>query len=310
MIAPGLLTTVQDLGRWGTQSRGVPVAGPMDGYAHRVANALAGNSPDAATLEMTLAGPEIEFDDDRVVAVAGAPFDLTVDSEIVSMHRAIEVKRGARLKVRRCLKGARAYLAVGGGIAVPPVLGSRATHLRTAMGGFKGRALKAADVLPLGPPAVPPRHHPLDASASADYIPVEASLRLLRGPQADEFSEGAWRLLLRTTYTIDRQSDRMAFRLAGPPLPSEGVSEMISDATPMGTLQVLPSGRPLLLMADRQTTGGYPQIGTVCTADLRVAGQLAPGRSVSFTLCSMGDAMAALIAQERVVMRLEGGAAP
>jgi antagonist of KipI len=336
VIKPGLLTTVQDLGRWGFQSRGVPVAGPMDAYAHRLANALAGNHAGAATLEITLVGPELEFDDDRVVAVTGARFELTVaDHQMpMPMQTAVAVSRGSRLKFGKRLSGARAYLAVAGGIAAAPVLGSRATHVTTAMGGIDGRALRAGDRVPIGPAQGPPDYlrqglrryaeasakaeggHNVQTAAGelpgnrgvrlqADHPTSPARLHVLPGPHSDYFSDEALRVLQAAPYTIDQQSDRMAFRLDGDAIP-HARADLISDATPMGAVQILPSGLPILLMADRQTTGGYPQLAIVMTADLHIAGQLAPGDTVSFAACSAGDAMTALIAQERTLMNIEG----
>jgi len=303
VIKPGLLTTVQDHGRWGFQSRGVPVAGPMDAYAHRLANALTGNQAGAATLEITLVGPELEFDDDRIIAVTGANFELTVSDHPMPVQTAFAVRRASRLKFGRRLGGARAYLAVGGGVAVAPVLGSRATHVTTAMGGVEGRALKAGDRLPLGPEA---RRAKVGMTGGQVALPNgPARLRVLPGPHADYFSDASLRVLQAALYTIDQQSDRMGFRLDGDAIPYAS-ADLISDATPMGTIQILRSGLPLLLMADRQTTGGYPQLAIVIAADLPIAGQLAPGDTVSFALCSVADAIAALIAQERTLMTIEG----
>jgi antagonist of KipI len=327
VIKPGLLTTVQDLGRWGFQARGVPVAGPMDAYAHRLANALVGNHPRAATLEITLVGPELGLDEERMIAVTGADFDMTLNDEPMTMQTPFMAPRGSRLMFGRRLNGARAYLAIEGGIAVPPILGSRATHVTTAMGGLEGRALKAGDQLPIGPPKSPAQGLPGGPAQSppkgghyvradlsgppraSEYLRTPAKLRILPGPHLDLFPPEALRILQSMPYTIDRASDRMGFRLAGHSL---GVTsgDMISDATPMGTLQILPSGLPMLLMADRQTTGGYPQIATVITADLRIAGQMAAGDTVSLSLCSPADAMAALIAQERTLLNLEGLESP
>jgi antagonist of KipI len=311
VIKGGLLTTVQDLGRWGFQSRGVPVAGPMDAYAHRLANALAGNHAGAATLEITLVGPELEFDVDRIIAVTGAKFELTVGDRPMPMQTAFPVSRGSRLKFGRRLSDARAYLAVGGGIAVTPVLGSRATHVTTAMGGVEGRALRAGDRVPIGsergrrvhlPTSLKPRR---TAAGHAAFSKGRARLRVLPGPHLDYFSGEALRLLEAATYIVDQKSDRMGYRLDGDAIPHES-ADLISDATPMGTVQILPSGLPILLMADRQTSGGYPQLAIVITADLHIAGQLAPGDTVSFARCSVADAMAALIAQERALMSIEG----
>jgi antagonist of KipI len=304
VIKPGMLTTVQDTGRWGVQSRGVPVAGPMDPWSHRVANALVGNTRTAAALEVTLIGPDLEFDDERVVAIAGAEFDVTLDGRAVPMHAPFVVSSGARLRFGARTRGARAYLAVSGGIATPPVLGSRATHVISAMGGLDGRALRAGDVLPLFPS--PPA--PSVGAPAARIVPLPdrtARVRVMPGPQLDYFADDALAVLESAPYTIRSDSDRMGFRLQGPALTHARGADIISDATPLGVLQVPASGQPILLMADRQTTGGYPKIATVITADLAVAGQLGPGDAITFAVCTARDAMAALIAQERALLPLE-----
>jgi antagonist of KipI len=304
IVKPGLMTTVQDLGRWGLQARGVSVAGPMDPPSHRVANALAGNPPDAATLEVTLIGPDVQFMDDRVAAVAGAEFELWLDGRPVSAEGSFAAAAGSRLRFGRRVRGSRAYLAVAGGIAVSPELGSRATHIVSRMGGLEGRALVSGDRLPLG--------SGLARSAGAtSRSPIvlpdgHARVRVLQGPQDARFEAGALEAVQAAPYRIGNESDRMAFRLHGPALKWKRSEEIISDATPLGVLQVPASGQPMLLMADRQTTGGYPTIATVITADIGLAGQLAPGDTIQFEICSRREAMAALIAQERALMAIEG----
>jgi len=313
IVKPGMLTTIQDNGRWGFQSRGVPVAGPMDPYSHRLANALVGNTVDAATLEITLLGPELEFDDDRVVAAAGAEFELALDGKPVDADAPFVVRAGSRLQFGRRVHGARSYVAVSGGIATPSVLGSRATHLVSGMGGLGGRALKAGDRLPLGSSrsnSAAQRISRIDSSSRAIVLPnrVDGSptrLRVLAGPQVEYFSPDALDRLQSAPYVISGKSDRMGFRLDGPALRHSRGADIISDATPLGVLQVPASGQPILLMADRQTTGGYPKIATVITADLAVAGQLGPGDQIVFSVCSLRDAMAALISHERALMALE-----
>jgi antagonist of KipI len=306
----GLLTTVQDLGRWGHQASGVPVAGAMDPVSHRMANALVGNGPRAATLEITLTGPEVVFTDERSFAVAGAAFDVLLDGRPVTEDGANAAHAGARLSFGRRRRGARAYLAISGGIDVPLVLGSRATHLLSRMGGFCGRALQAGDRLPLG--AAPPLSRRAARRASVlEAAPDRgASVRVLPGHHAKHFPADAFARLQSAPYTIATDSDRMGFRLRGTTIPHEPGLSMISDATPLGVLQVLPSGQPVLLMADRQTTGGYPVLATVIAADIGLAGQLAPGDTISFAACSRREALAALIAQERALMGVEGALRP
>ena len=308
VIKGGMLTTIQDRGRWGLQSHGIPVAGPMDPCSHRLANALAGNDPDAATLEVTLVGPELEFDDERVVAVAGAEFELIVDERPAPVG-AFVVAAGSRLRFGRRGRGARAYLAIAGGVAVPPVLGSRATHLISGMGGLDGRALKAGDELPLGDPRRARRTLSAPPASPILMLPDHhAFIRVLPGPQQDYFAGAALDALQSAPYTIASHSDRMGFRLDGPPLMHARGADVISDATPLGVLQVPASGQPILLLADRQTTGGYPKIATTISADISLAGQLGPSDRISFTVCSPHEAMTALIAQERALMAVEASA--
>lgn len=313
---PGLQTTVQDLGRWGYQARGVPVAGPMDAWSHRVANALVGNPPDRATLEVTLVGPELVFDDKRMVAVAGAEFEATLDGQPVPMHAAFVASPGSRLAFGRRQKGARAYIAIEGGIEVAPVLGSRATNVAIGMGGLGGRPLRAGDALPLGRSTAPMRNVSSEgrtATRLPSLGPLSdgyARVRVLSGPQQDYFTDHAIATLQAAPYIVGQRSSRMGFRLEGARLAHNRGADIISDATPMGAIQVPASGLPLLLMADRPTTGGYPKIGVVITADLGLAGQLGPGDAISFAVCTPQEAMTALIAQERALMAIEGHEVP
>ena len=305
VIKPGMLTTIQDTGRWGYQAHGVPVAGPMDPVSHRVANALVGNARDAALLEITLVGPELEFEDERLVAVAGADFDLSLDGRPAPLNAPFTVAAGSRLRFGARGLGARAYLAVSGGIAVTPTLGSRSTHVVSAMGSLGGRALLAGDRLPLGDPSLRQGAALAPQEAMAALPDGGATIRVLAGPQADRFTADALETLQSAPYTVAGNSDRMGFRLEGLALAFARGADIISDATPLGVLQVPASGQPILLMADRQTTGGYPKIATVIAADIAIAGQLAPSDAIMFRVCTARDAMKALIAQERALMALE-----
>jgi biotin-dependent carboxylase-like uncharacterized protein len=299
IIAPGLLTTVQDLGRWGYQASGVPPAGPMDVLSHRWANRLVGNPDEAATLEVTLMGPEIELESEATLAVSGAAFSLALDEAPVPMHTRLRAGPGAHLRFGERQDGARAYIAVGGGLDTPVVLGSRATHLVSRVGGLAGRRLQAGDVL-----TVTARRSP--GVRAMGRVPLSmprggATLRILAGPDEDRFDTLARATLVGSRYTIGSQSNRMGYRLEGPAIAGEPSGELPSDATPMGAIQVPPSGLPILLMADRGTTGGYPLIANVITADLPVAGQLAPGDWVEFALVTHQEAVRALVAQERAL---------
>lgn len=300
----GMLTTVQDLGRWGHQRFGVPVSGPMDPWSHRRANRLVGNDDDAASLEVTLMGPTLRFEADAVFAVTGAEFELTVDDRPVPSHTSCRAGATSVLRFGRRLLGARAYVAIAGGVAVPAVLGSRSTHVASAMGGVDGRAIRPGDRIPIGLTR--------EATRVGTAVPIPplpnggASVRVLRGPQDHCFGADALAVLTEARYLIGHDSDRMGYRLQGPPLQRCVDAGLLSDATPLGVIQVPASGQPILLMADRQTTGGYPKIATVISADIGVAGQLAPGDWIAFRLCPPGEAVRALLQQESALTPREG----
>jgi antagonist of KipI len=304
VIRPGMLTTVQDLGRWGHQAGGVPVAGPMDLYSHRRANRLVGNWEGAAALELTLIGPELEVHGEAVCAVAGAEFQVFVGERPVT-RPVFTAPGGSRVRFGSRGVGARATLAVRGGIAVAPVFGSRATSLISRMGPFDGRALAAGDVLPIGNEQVGTLEMP-PAGAQPLAMPAGgARVRVMPGPHDHMFTADALDTLFSARFTVTPNSNRMGYRLTGPALRHAESSDILSDATPIGSIQVPRSGEPILLMADRQTTGGYPKIATVITADLPVAGQLAPGDWIEFMPCTRAAARDALRLQER---RLTGRA--
>lgn len=308
IIKPGLLTSVQDLGRYGHQAAGVPVAGPMDTFSHRLANQLAGNDVDAATLEITLIGPELIVEADTTMAVAGAQFEAACDDRPLPLGTSFAVTRGQRIKFGRVVHGARAYLAVAGGVQTQPVLGSRATHLVSRMGGFNGRALMAGDRIPIANQAAPRAQR----KSVGLTLPTNgrALLRVIPGPQAAWFQADALRSLASVSFRISPQSNRMGYRLQGPPLVRAREDELISEPLGIGAIQVPAAGEPILLMADRQTAGGYPKIAYVISADLPVAGQLAPGDFIEFQVCTHQEAVAALIARERQLLRYADLLAP
>ena len=304
VVRAGMLTTVQDLGRWGHQAAGVPVGGPMDSYSHRLANRLVGNDADAGALEITLVGPELDADGNVLCAVCGAHFEVTVGGRRVDLNRVFELHRGDRLKFGDRIAGARATLAVRGGFELPAVLGSRATSLISAMGPFGGRAVSAGAVLPVG-------------RAGGTGLPTESGVPLrlpeggvrlhaIPGPHEALFAPEALEVFFAARFSLSTKSNRMGYRLEGPVLAHGPKADILSDATPIGSVQVPKSGQPILLMADRQTTGGYPKIATLIGADLPLAGQLAPGDWVSFAPCTRREALDALHRLER---RLAGHAA-
>ena len=300
VLRAGLHTTVQDSGRWGNQSLGVSVSGSMDRFSHRLANVAVGNREDEATLEATWLGPELRVEQDAILAVAGGDLRPTLDGADVPLQRAVSCRAGSVLRFGERRSGARAYIAFAGGIGVSPVLGSRATHVRSRLGGFEGRALRSGDRVPIGKVSNA-------VGAVSGFVPRLPAggirLRALPGPQLESFSPSALETLQRTRYTVSPDSDRMGIRLlGGARLESVVGGGMVSDATFAGALQIPPSGDPILLMADRPTTGGYPQIAVVITADLCVAAQLSAGDWVEFEMCSRADAISALIAQEGLIL--------
>jgi antagonist of KipI len=295
VIKPGMLTTVQDTGRRGYQGLGVPVSGPMDAYSHRLANLVLGNVPAAAALEITLLGPELVADGDLTCAIAGAEIACTVDGVAAPANAPFAVRSGARVRFGGRGRGARVTLAVRGGFDVPATLGSRATHLVSHMGPFGGRALRAGDVLPVGragADAIVAGGTPLDLPSGGTRV------RVVPAAHRERFTDDAWGLLVRAQFIVSPQSNRMGYRLDGPVLGHVRGADMLSEAMPIGAIQVPASGQPILLMAERQTTGGYPTIANVITADLPLAGQLAPGDWIAFDEVSHAAALAALRARE------------
>jgi antagonist of KipI len=271
----------------------------MDAYSHRLANRLVANDDQAAAFEITLVGPEIEVIGDVQCAVAGAEFEVSVDARPVACGYPFELRSGGRLRFGRRVAGARATLAVRGGLDVPAVLGSRATSIISGMGPFGGRAVAVGDVLPIG--RLPSRSH--SATPKPLSLPHGgARLRVLPGPHDGMFTAEALQLLFSSSFTVTTKSNRMGYRLEGPPLMRADSREILSEATPIGSVQVPQSGQPIVLMADRQTTGGYPKIATVISADLPLAGQLAPGDWIRFAPCTRNEAIDAMHRLERRLM--------
>jgi KipI family sensor histidine kinase inhibitor len=303
VIRPGLFTTIQDEGRWGHQSSGVPVAGAMDQASIWAANAAVGNDRGAAAFEVTLLGPELRCEQSCVAAIAGADLGANVDGRPMPLGMAVTCAAGSRIGFTGPRRGGRAYLAVQGGVDVPPVLGSRSTHVRSVMGGFDGRPLRAGDLLSVGDggssrgPAHVSVGRDSDSSAVGRSGKEPVRLRVMRGPQDEWFGDDAFERLESCDFTVQPDSDRMGFRLKGAVrIPRMSNEEMISDAAFAGAVQIPSSGDPILLMADRPTTGGYPQMAVVISADLPRAGQLVPGDTVRFSFCSWLEARAALAA--------------
>lgn len=301
VVEGGMLTTVQDLGRTGHQHSGVPVAGAIDTFALRAANLSVGNDDNAAGLEITLAGPALRALRDLTIAVTGADLRPTVDGRPVPLWRPASLRAGETLSFAGRRSGLRAYVAVGGGIAMPPILGSRSTYLASAFGGFNGRPLREGDRLPVGPaPATRPAavRPPPRRATSPDRA---ASVRVVLGPQDDAFTEGGLKTFLSEAYVLSAKSDRVGCRFEGPPIDHRSGADIVSDGTAFGSVQIAGDGQPIVLMADRGTTGGYTKIATVVSADLWVLAQAHPGDRLHFAAVSLDEAVELARACERAL---------
>jgi antagonist of KipI len=314
IIDPGLMTTVQDRGRFGFQKEGVTPGGAMDGIGLAVANTLVGNDDSAAVLEITMVGPSIEFQQDELIAVCGADLSAEMANIRLPTWRAIYVRSASILSFGAARWGCRAYLAVAGGIDVPAVMGSRSTNPRAGIGGIGGRALRKGDEIPTlphgsrdpiasraaaagGPMPFALSERFVDKSEAASLYGTSKPIRVLPGPEFDLFDERDRRFFFDQAFEVSPHSDRMGYRLAGPVLDSSPRAELVSRAVVMGTVQVPGGGNPILLMADRQTTGGYPSIAQVTAADLPMVAQLKPGDEINFEMVTLDQAHAALHAQ-------------
>lgn len=307
VVRPGLLTTVQDLGRPGLAYMGVARGGAADPVSLRAANLLVGNPEGAAALEITLAGCTLRFLRDAVVAVSGIDVALRVGGRPVPAWQPLMVRAGEVLEADLGAAGARACLSVRGGFAVPEVMGSASTHLAGGFGGVEGRPLRAGDALRAWPvTACTSRRSGVIDPALRTFLTRADTLRVLPGPHAKALGEKAFGALTGATFSVSARSDRTGVRLEGEPVCRDG-GTLLTEGVPTGAVQVPPDGQPILMLADHPTTGGYPQLATVVAADLHRLGQLRPGRTVSFELVDDGSAAAALAELERVVAGLAAG---
>jgi biotin-dependent carboxylase-like uncharacterized protein len=284
VLSPGLHTTVQDLGRIGYQDIGVPVSGALDGFGLRLANALVGNPQGTAALEILVSGPILEVAADAArLALVGTGASLGIRGErarVVAAGESLTVRRGDIMQIVPGRQSACCYLAVEGGIAVPRVLGSASTYVRAALGGLNGGALQRDDVVPLAVARAPERHE-LRVPALPSGPPVQP-IRVVLGPQHKYFRKESLATLLDAEFRVSKDTDRMGMRLDGPVLRHRRGWDIVSDAIATGSIQVPGSGQPIVLLADHQTTGGYPKIATVISADWPALGRRRPGDPLRF----------------------------
>lgn len=323
ILKPGMLSSFQDQGRTGHQPLGVSVVGAMDQRAHQLANILVGNETDCASLEITITGPTLQFTQACCLALCGADLSPTLNGKPVAMNRPLIIRAQDELQFGAKKHGTRTYLAVHGGFVIPDVLGSQSTYLRSHFGGWHGRALKRGDEIPLQRPlkALGSNGEGLEALAQALwsiklYLPgtiagsSRARIRLIKSQQWDEFTPASHDALLSQPYRISPDSERMGYRLQGPDILMTTPRQMISEATTFGTIQVPAGGQPIVLMADRQTTGGYPKIAYVATVDLPLLAQMGPGDIMQFELVSLEAAQALDTARARALIDLAQALTP
>ena len=295
VLRPGLLMTVQDFGRHGHQHMGLCPGGAMDPVSLVLANALVGNEPGAAALELTVLGPDLEFEHDTLIALVGAEFEADIP-----LNRPVLVTGGSHISISRAARGARGYLTAAGGIAVPEVLGSRSTYIPGGFGGLDGRVLKRGDLLPLSPQVAQLSAERFAAlknkrgwSVRWSALPLTVPdrepivLHAIDGEHFADFDANMQRVFFDTIWRVTPDSNRMGYRLAGPPLARAKTDEILSGPTCLGSVQVPANGVPIALMADHQTTGGYPRISEIASADVPRLAQIAPGGTVHFARCAL-----------------------
>jgi len=321
VLTPGLLTSIQDLGRYGYQKFGVIVSGAMDSYSLRLANILVGNAEGEGALEISLMGPSVQMEEDIILAITGGNLSPTIDGKPVPMWRPVYVTKGSILKFGACRAGCRCYLAVAGGYDIPLVMNSASTYLRAGIGGFQGRGLEVGDVLPIKELSEQSlrlleklvKKIGLDPFiATAWYIgsrhipkdPQHVTIRVVEGRQFEYFTAASQKDLLNSPFQVTTQSDRMGYRLSGPTINLVKPLEMISEAVALGTVQVPPDGNPIILLADRQSVGGYPKIAQVATVDVATVAQTKPNGKIWFERISLDQAEELYCAREKTIQEL------
>jgi antagonist of KipI len=309
VLRAGILSTLQDLGRWGCQRYGVPVSGVMDEVSHRLANLLVGNDENEATVEMTLVGPGFALTRDALIALCGGDFEPRINGERLPRARPVLARAGSTLDFGVCRRGCRAYLAVAGGFAVEPVLGSRSTYLPAQFGGLGGRALRAGDFLPLAAdsaalaceraerlqlqeiPGAALRSTPWSAPSLTLPEGEFTVIHAMAGRHFGWFDAASQLAFFDAPWRVSSDSNRMGLRLLGPALARVNRNEILSEPTCLGTVQVPADGAPIALMADHQTTGGYPKIAEIAGADVPRLAQLVPGAAARFARCTLAEAL-------------------
>ncbi|KKI88930.1 KipI antagonist [Bacillus sp. SA1-12] len=322
VIRPGLHASIQDLGRYGFQKYGVIVSGAMDTFSLRIANLLVGNEEGEAAVEVTLMGTSFIFEEDCLISVTGGDLSPAIDGEAVPQWRPVYIKKGSVLQFKACKSGCRSYLAVSGGFAIPEVMNSKSTYLRGGIGGYKGRVLQKGDRL---------HSHPIPQNMNALFqhlkrkcqsrsflvttwfvnaVPFKKlkqapMIRVILGGEFDRFTQASQSQFFSQEFQITPKSDRMGYRISGPILELKESFDLISEAVSHGTIQVPQDGNPIILLADRQTTGGYPRIANVVSVDLPVIAQLKPGETIRFMEITLEEAEQLYLKEEKRMEELK-----
>lgn len=287
IIKAGLLTTIQDMGRYGYQETGMAVSGVMDTRSASLANILAGNDENEGVLEVTMMGPTVEFTADNIIAVTGGDLGATVDGAPLPRYEAVLVHAGQTLSFAAPKSGVRAYVAFAGGLDVPTVMGSKSTNLKSKIGGFEGRKLEAGDAIGFTAPKTDLPNLAQRKLSVPDFSAREHELRVVLGPQDDCFPQSSIDTFFNNVYTISNEYDRMGCRMQGEVIKHKVGGDIITDGISFGAVQVPSHGNPIVMMADHQTTGGYTKIGNVISVDLPILAQCMPGHKIHFTWISI-----------------------
>jgi len=306
IIKAGMLTTIQDLGRYGLQRYGMAVSGAMDSYALLLGNRILGNADNEAAIECTVLGPSIYFEQTQLIVVTGADLSPKVDGQPLPMWKPVLIEAGSLVSFGRPNSGCRSYICFGGGLDIPKVMGSRSTYSKGQIGGWQGRPLKEQDRIAFNHPydggegsfswSMDPRLYP-DLSAEV--------IRVMDGPQRDEFESDSLQSFFADVFTVSKNSDRMGYRLQASPLQLKEKKELLSTAVTFGSIQVPPDGNAIILMADHPTTGGYPVIGQVATVDLPLLAQKGPEDNIRFERIELDEAQNLLKQRQIQLIKLK-----
>jgi antagonist of KipI len=291
----GLQCTVQDSGRVGYQSSGIASSGALDQRSLAIANILVGNAEGEAGLEACLLGPELEIEVGNILAIAGADLAPRLNGTEVPQYESFAVQPGDILSFGAAVSGCRAYIAFAGGLDLPLVMGSKSTNLKCGLGGLEGRSLKAGDRIGFGSPMAPLAPEGRRRAQREDFSFPIATLRVVEGPQDERFTAAGLRTFYGAEYALSERSDRMGCLLEGPAVEAKSATDIVSDGVPLGAVQIPSEGKPIVMLADRQTTGGYAKIATVIGADIPLLAQRRPGEKVAFRRVSLAAARRAAL---------------